>query len=242
MNRLLSDCAQVEISNRVKEILAAYGISDWQSEPYHQHQNFAENRYETVKRYANQVMDWFRTLSESWLMALKYVVYILNRLSHENLDFKMLSNFPSKSSMKQSRLAGFAENAGKIMCCKIFTADTMEEIPRSRVVSAAEDFKLTLTESSDYDLEIRAPSPIIKSLSEDQKLKLKELFGTMDQDGIEPSELIERSYLQPEANQDGTRHHCKVVQALKEHEEQLGDSKDHQRFLVSMNDREYKKS
>ena len=88
MNRLLSDRVQVEISNRVKEILSAYGISDWQSEPYHQHQNFAENRYETVKRNANQVMDRFGAPPEAWLMALKYVVYILNRLSHENLDFK----------------------------------------------------------------------------------------------------------------------------------------------------------
>ena len=59
MDRLLSDRAQVEISERVKEILRAYAIGDWQSEPYHQHQNFAENRYETVKRIANQVMDRF---------------------------------------------------------------------------------------------------------------------------------------------------------------------------------------
>ena len=41
MNRLLSDHIQVEISNRVKEILAVYGIDDWQLESYHQYQNFA---------------------------------------------------------------------------------------------------------------------------------------------------------------------------------------------------------
>ena len=37
MDRLLSDRAQAEISARVKEILGAYSIGDWQSEPYHQH-------------------------------------------------------------------------------------------------------------------------------------------------------------------------------------------------------------
>ena len=87
MNRLLSDRAQVEISARVKEILRAYAIGDWQSEPYHQHQNFAENRYETVKRNANYVMDQFRAPPEAWLAALQYVAYVLNCLSNENLDY-----------------------------------------------------------------------------------------------------------------------------------------------------------
>ena len=49
MNQLLSDQAQVEISAGVKKILGVYAIGNWQSEPYHQHQNFAENRYETVR-------------------------------------------------------------------------------------------------------------------------------------------------------------------------------------------------
>ena len=97
--------------------------------------------------------------------------------------------------MKQGWLTGFVDNVGNIMYYKIFTTDTMEEIPRSRIISAAKNFKLTPTESGDYDLEMGAPSPIIKSLSEDQKLKLKELFDMVDQDGIELLELIGRSYL-----------------------------------------------
>jgi len=40
--KLISDRAQVEISNQVKEILRAYCIADWQSEPHHQHKNYAE--------------------------------------------------------------------------------------------------------------------------------------------------------------------------------------------------------
>ena len=42
MDKLISDRAQVEISNRVHDILRANCIDDWQSEPHHQHQNHAE--------------------------------------------------------------------------------------------------------------------------------------------------------------------------------------------------------
>jgi hypothetical protein len=39
MDKLLSDRAKVEISNKVKDILRHYVIGDWQSEPYHEHPN-----------------------------------------------------------------------------------------------------------------------------------------------------------------------------------------------------------
>ena len=39
MDKLISDSAKTEISHKVKDILRAYNISDWQSEPYHQNQN-----------------------------------------------------------------------------------------------------------------------------------------------------------------------------------------------------------
>jgi len=42
--KLISNWAQVEISNQVKEILHAYCIADWQSELHYQHQNFVEHR------------------------------------------------------------------------------------------------------------------------------------------------------------------------------------------------------
>ncbi len=38
--KLISNRAQVKISNQVKEILQAYCIDDWQSKPHYQHQNF----------------------------------------------------------------------------------------------------------------------------------------------------------------------------------------------------------
>jgi hypothetical protein len=44
MDKLVSDCAKAETSNRVKDILRALCISKWYSEPYHQNRNFAENK------------------------------------------------------------------------------------------------------------------------------------------------------------------------------------------------------
>jgi hypothetical protein len=44
--KLISDRAQVEISAKVKDILHALCICDWQSEPHQQHQNPAERRYQ----------------------------------------------------------------------------------------------------------------------------------------------------------------------------------------------------
>ena len=42
MDKLISDSAKTEISHKVKNILRADNINDWQSEPYHQNQNPAE--------------------------------------------------------------------------------------------------------------------------------------------------------------------------------------------------------
>ena len=49
MNKLISDCAKAEMSLSDQQILRALFISAWYSEPYHENQNFAENRYGTIK-------------------------------------------------------------------------------------------------------------------------------------------------------------------------------------------------
>ena len=47
MDKLLSDSAKTEISKNIMDILRAYCISNWHSEPYHQNQNPAEWQYRT---------------------------------------------------------------------------------------------------------------------------------------------------------------------------------------------------
>ena len=49
MSKLVSDQAQVEISNRVINFLHALCIQSWQSEPNHQNQNPAEHCYQQVR-------------------------------------------------------------------------------------------------------------------------------------------------------------------------------------------------
>ena len=49
MDKLLSDSAKTEISHKVMDILGAYNISNWHSEPYDQNQSPAKWRYRTIK-------------------------------------------------------------------------------------------------------------------------------------------------------------------------------------------------
>ncbi len=55
--RILSDSAANETSSRIKGILCAVCIDDWQSEANDQFQQPSERRYQTAKRLANTVMD-----------------------------------------------------------------------------------------------------------------------------------------------------------------------------------------
>ena len=55
MDKLISDSAKNDISHKVQDILRAYNISDWQSEPHHQNQNPAEWRYRTIKAWTNTI-------------------------------------------------------------------------------------------------------------------------------------------------------------------------------------------
>jgi hypothetical protein len=81
MNKLISDShsACVEISKRIIDVLRYYNIDSWQSEPYFQHQNFAERRWQDVKPL-------------TWLLALKYVANIMNMTAVQSLDWKTRSN------------------------------------------------------------------------------------------------------------------------------------------------------
>ena len=79
MDKLLSDSAKTEISKKVVDILRAYHISNWHSEPYHQNPNPAEWRYRTIKSWTNTVMN--RYGAPCWLLCMIYVCYILNHIA-----------------------------------------------------------------------------------------------------------------------------------------------------------------
>ena len=85
MDKLIRDSAKNEISHKVKDILRAYNINDWQSEPYHQDQNPAEWRYRTIKAWTNTIMNRTGAPAHCWLLTLQYVCYIFNHISTASL-------------------------------------------------------------------------------------------------------------------------------------------------------------
>jgi uncharacterized protein YllA (UPF0747 family) len=77
-HKLISDSAQVIIRNKVKDILRTLCISHCRSELHQQHQNAAERRYQTIKRSANLLLDRTGAPSNTWLLCLQYVCYLLS--------------------------------------------------------------------------------------------------------------------------------------------------------------------
>ena len=152
MNKLLSDSAKTEISNKVTDILRAYHISNWHSEPYHQNQNPAEWRYRTIKSWTNTVMNRSGAPANCWLLCLIYVCYLLHHIAstaHDGtipLSLILLftfyqpvfydtydQHFPSESEERAGYWVGFGEHCGDAMTHNILDHDSQKIIYRSAV-------------------------------------------------------------------------------------------------------------
>ena len=88
MDVLISDRAQMEISNKVKDILRHLIIDDWQSEAHYQHQNAAERQYKHIKRNVQNVLNMSGATASCWLLCLEYVSYIMNRMASKSLSWR----------------------------------------------------------------------------------------------------------------------------------------------------------
>ena len=86
MDTLISDGGKYEISKQVTDLLRSLFIQDYQSEPYHQHQKKAENRFGLAKRYTNTVMNTSGCPACSWLLCLQYICVVLNHLASPTLQ------------------------------------------------------------------------------------------------------------------------------------------------------------
>ena len=86
MDTLISDGGKYEISKRVTDLLHSLFIQDYQSEPYHQHQNKAENGFGLAKRYTNTVMNTSGCPACCWLLCLQYISVVLNDLTSPTLQ------------------------------------------------------------------------------------------------------------------------------------------------------------
>jgi hypothetical protein len=78
--------AQVEISERVKQVLWPLHISTWQSKPHQQHQNPAECQYQNIKWLCNTILDCSGAPAYTWLLCLMYVCFLLNNTWCEAVD------------------------------------------------------------------------------------------------------------------------------------------------------------
>jgi len=266
--KLISDRAQVEISERVKQVLRPLHIGTWQSEPHQQHQNPAERQYQNIKRLCNTILDRSGAPAYTWLLCLIYVCFLLNNTWCESVgdipirmstgstnDISPLlcfyfwepvyyklddSDFPSDSREKRGHFVGISESVGHAMTFKVLTDDTLKVIHRSNVRSALNphDKNLRLDPLEPGDV----ATPIVKSRHD--SADDGEILPPMPI--IDPSELIGRTFLMDK--EDGQRHRARILNVIDEeeickrldkHERELFRQPGHVQFVCSVNDDAY---
>jgi transposase InsO family protein len=83
-----SDNAKMETGHAFTAICRKYNIKQSTTEPHHPQQNPAERQIQDVKRQVNLIMDRVGCPDMLWLLATKYVVYLLNRTATKSLEWK----------------------------------------------------------------------------------------------------------------------------------------------------------
>ena len=165
--KLISDRAQVEISNKVLDMLRVLFVASWQSEPHQQHQNYAERRYQAIKTATNRVMDRTGAPAMTWLLCLCYVCLLYNHLYDDTLkqvpltallgitvDISALlcfhfwqkvhykhveSTFPSQTTEGIGHIVGISEHVGNSLTWMVLTEDTNKILYRSVVRPHSDD-------------------------------------------------------------------------------------------------------
>ena len=268
MEKLISDRAQVEISYRVNEILRALCIQDWQSEPYHQHQNFAERHYQKVKDHSNRVMDRSGAPPELWLHCLKYVCFVLNHLATESLDWRTPLEYLTGTTPDISVLLRFS--FWERVYFKIdedqeqpqWPSDTKERAARVIGISDSVGHAMTytlLTEDTKQEIHrsrLRtADDESIKNVRVDTsndsdsgekdplliRSKIDQLKGETTGTGLvemDPSDLIGRTFLKPD-NDSGESYRVEIVSAIIDREAKLSKDPARVKFICSVNHDEY---
>jgi hypothetical protein len=262
--KLISDRTQVEISNKVKDILRALSISDWQIKPQQQHQNPCECRYQTIKSMA--ILDCTGSPAFLWLLCLGYVCFLLNNVAasgtgpipiqvltgsmndispllyfrwYEPVYYKLDdSDFPSDSREKCGRWVGIAEHSGHAMTFKILTDDTRKVIYHSNIRSVLDPKSRNLCMDPLTDDPVL--NPILKS-HHDHAPSDSSNHGenlVMPMPIVDPNDLVGRTFLMAPWP-DGQRFHAHIVRAIEDHERDLANNSEHIYFLCSINDDQY---
>ena len=244
MDKLISDRAQSEISKKVLDILRAYRIEDWQSEPYHQNQNAFECRYARIKTYTNNIMNRTGAHASTWLLCLNYVCYLLNHLASDHLgnisplqaltgqqpDISALiqfhffepvyylmptQDFPSESEEKLGYWVGIAENCGDALTYQILTEDTLKIIPRSVVRSASKPQDANLRLDPAGGEGDQKPILFVQDRND---FVGDSPTGFKPMPGFDPADLIGCTFLTPE-NDDGKIFRARVMRKIIDNSE-----------------------
>ena len=263
MDKLISDGAKAENSKRVKDILRALVIGQWFSEPYHQNQNFAENRIGTIKAATNRVLNLSGAPARTWFLALSYVCLLLNYLASPTLGWVPplqaltgqtqdisaflhfsfyepvyyhpgADEFPSESNEEQGWWVGIATHVGDALTYTILTKKH-KIIYRSAIRSAL------------------APSVRNQRLAPfgrgpesnpcGDKIFVRSKLSTEDQTEfpnlqnrmptIDPSDLIGRTFLKY-TEEDGQRFRATIVRMIVDKEAELQKDPEYIKFLCEV--------
>ena len=260
MDKLISDGAKAETSTRIKDILRALVISGWHSEPYQENQNFAENRYSTIKAATNRVLNRSGAPANCWLLVMQYVCHVLNHLASPTLNWipplqaltgqtpdtsallvcafyepvyynPHVKGFPHKSNEELGHWVGIADHVGDALTFKILSSE--HKVIYRSVFKSALDPTLRRKRLAPVDGETNhAGDKVFVRSNLDTSTKTGQTIPR-HMPTIDPKDLIGRTFLK-ETEADGQRFRARIVRAITEKDADLQRDPVHIKFLCEV--------
>jgi hypothetical protein len=216
MDKLISDNAKAQISERTKNILRTFCIDDHQSEPYVGNQNFAERGWKDTKTKVNHLLNSKGAPPKAWLLALQYVCELQNHTAVKSLNWrtpvewllgytpditvflqfefwepvyysKYDAQFPSDTTELLGRFVGISENVGNAMTFKVLTCE--EKVINRAVIRTAMGEGAFVNKRADQ----MSTSPIAKfDINEDSTPAVETVTDEDDDESITSQERVEK--------------------------------------------------
>ena len=218
MDILISDSAKLEISERVNDILRTMVIQKWQSEPYNKNQNFAERKWRDTKGHTNVLIQTSGATPDCWLLALKYVIFVMNHTALERLGWRtpiewllgytpditrLLKfefyepvyypanepSFPEDNTELLGRFVGISESVGHKMTYLILT-ENKKVISRSIARTAREPSAYTNKKALDRATKLRPAEPKNYVFSKPSSSQVGEVETVTDENEDTPNREV----------------------------------------------------
>jgi len=259
MDTLISDRAQVEISKKVQDFLHSLIIGSYQSEPYHQHQNFAENRFGINKQWTNRVLNMSGAPASCWLLALVFVIVLLNHLAspalggqtplctltgqttdishllcyqfYQKIYYKIEDSAKQFPSHSNEKLGYWVGFADNVGDAMTWKILTEDNhvIYRSSIRPADDDSRNLRVDPVKGELSSSKPIIFVRSKEDDEGLT----DSPRPMATLQAEDLIGRTFLKsPESN--GERLRAKIVRTIYDPDEETKDIKEAIKFLLNV--------